>query len=164
MAAVRYNDCARSLLLPFKHGDGTHLAKFMAGLMYGRCRGIVDEADLVAPVPIHFTRLAKRRYNQAALLARFIGRLGGKPVCYGLLARKRMTESQGHMSPEERKRNVAGAFEAKTGFSAGRPRIAGATVLLVDDVMTTGATVQECSRVLKKAGAKAVLVLTFAKV
>jgi ComF family protein len=110
------------------------------------------------PVPIHFFRMLKRKYNQSALLARFIGKASGKPVFYNTLARVRATKSQGHMGEKERRANVKGAFRAKP-----RPELAGADVLLIDDVFTTGATVSECAAVLKKAGAARVYVLAFAR-
>lgn len=157
-SAVMYNDGSKKLVLPFKHCDKTHLAKFMAGVMSARLGGLVNEADAVIPVPIHITRMIARKYNQSALLARFVGKACGKPVFYNTLVRVRATKSQGRMSEKERRRNVRDAFRVKP-----RPGLAGATVVLIDDVFTTGATAEECAKALKEAGVKSVFVLTFAR-
>jgi ComF family protein len=115
--------------------------------------------DVIAPVPLHRWRLLKRHYNQSALLALAIGKEVKKPVAVDLLERRRATDSQGHLSRKERRENVAGAFVLKKGAA-----IAGKNVVLVDDVLTSGATVNECARILLKAGAAGVYVLTLARV
>jgi ComF family protein len=158
VSAVMYNEASKKIILPFKHADATHLAKFMAGIMAARGAELLDPADIIIPVPIHRLRMLKRKYNQAALLARFIGKKCKKPVLFNVFTRRRATKSQGHMSLKDRKANVRGAFFAKPD-----PRLKGARVLLVDDVFTTGATANECARVLKAAGAARVYVLTFAR-
>ena len=121
--------------------------------------GLIAESDLIAPVPLHWTRLFARRFNQAALLAQALGRLSGLPVAPDLLVRRRRTPSQGGLSPYRRRLNVSGAFAVRRK----RP-VGGLGVLLVDDVFTTGATAAACARALLKAGAKSVNVLTLARV
>ena len=119
---------------------------------------VLGAAELLVPVPLHWTRLFRRRYNQAALLANAIHRAGGPPVAADCLVRRRRTPSQGHLGPVARARNVEGAFAVR------RPAdVAGRRLVIVDDVMTTGATVDECARVLKRAGAASVGVLTLAR-
>src|SRR4029079_1619374 len=117
---------------------------------------------LIVPVPLHRSRLWKRRYNQAAVLAEGIGRLCARPHDPLVLERKSPTPSQGEMaSAKARRRNVLGAFRvppAKTDYVKGR------SILLVDDVFTTGATLDACARALKRAGAKRVDALTLARV
>jgi len=109
-------------------------------------------------VPLHWTRLFQRRYNQAALLAQAIRSADGPDVAADWLVRRRRTPVQGHLGPAARERNVRGAFAVRSGRS-----FYGKRVVIVDDVMTTGATVDECARVLKRAGAASVGVLTLAR-
>ncbi len=125
---------------------------------------LLADAEIVAPVPLHWRRLFTRRYNQAQLLARVI--LGAAPVSPGrlipdLLLRRRWTGSQGGLTPKERRANVRQAFALNPRWAA---EVGGKTVLLVDDVLTTGATVEACTRTLLRAGARHVDVLTLARV
>ena len=119
------------------------------------------EADLVAPVPLHWRRLLTRRYNQALLLARSVARHGGRPVAADLLQRARWTGSQAGLKAEERRKNVRRAFEVNARWSG---KLKDKAVLLVDDVLTTGATVEACALALQRAGARHVDVLTLARV
>ena len=123
--------------------------------------GAVADTNLVVPVPLHRWWLFTRRYNQAALLAFALGREIQKPVAADLLQRHRRTRSQGHLSRTARIRNVEGEFAVREAW---RERLNRMRILLVDDVQTTGATVEECARVLKRAGASEVDVLTLARV
>jgi ComF family protein len=157
-AVLRYDKNSRRLILGLKHADHTHVAGAFGRWMHRAGGEVLDGADLVVPVPLHWTRLAQRRYNQAALLAHAIHAAGGPPVAADWLVRRRRTPSQGHLGPVARERNVRGAL----GMRPGRD-IAGKRVVVVDDVMTTGATVDECARVLKRAGAASVGVLTLAR-
>jgi len=159
-AAVLYDETSRGLILAFKHGDRTYPAPALAAWMKRAGGDLWDEADFIIPVPLHRWRLFKRRYNQAALLARELGDLTGKPVLVDALLRKRATAQQGHLSRKQRLKNVAGAFGLN---EASRAHLKDKTVMLVDDVLTTGATVNECARILMKGGAKAVYVLTLAR-
>ncbi len=160
-AAMRYGGIARDLVLAFKHGDRTHAAPGLARMMADVGGELLATADVCLPVPLHRWRLARRRFNQAALLAQGLAREAGVAVRLGALRRVRQTPSQGGLSRQARRRNVRGAFRLDTKAAA---EILGQTVLLVDDVYTTGATVAECSRVLRRAGARAVDVLTLTRV
>lgn len=157
-AVLRYDKNSRRLILGLKHADHTHLAGAFGRWMHRAGGEVLAGADLVVPVPLHWTRLAQRRYNQAALLAHAIRSAGGPPVAPDWLLRRRRTPSQGHLGPTARQRNVRGAFAMRPGRD-----IAGKRVVVIDDVMTTGATVDECARVLKRAGAASVGVLTLAR-
>jgi ComF family protein len=155
---LRYDDASRGLILAFKHGDRTHAAPAFGRWMRRAGAELLADADLLVPVPLHWTRLLMRRYNQAALLAQAIRRAGGPPGAVDLLVRRRRTPSQGQLGRDARRRNVGGAFALRRGAD-----VAGKRVVLVDDVLTTGATVGECARILKRAGAARVDVLTLAR-
>lgn len=160
-AVFRYDDVSRTLVLSFKHADRTDGAPAFARWLVRAGQAILADADLIVPVPLHWTRLLQRRYNQSALLANSLARQAGLPVEATLLVRRRATPSQGTMSPSARRRNVRRAF-ALSGHLAARAK--GRNIVLVDDVLTTGATVDECARTLLAAGAGAVDVLTLARV
>ncbi len=160
-AAFRYEDGSKNLILRFKHADRSDSAAAFARWMARAGEAPLAEADLIAPVPLHWLRLFMRRYNQAALLASALGRLSGKPAVNDLLVRRRRTPSQGGLGATARRRNVAGAFAVHPRH---RQLVADKRVLLVDDVLTTGATVSACSSVLLRAGAHAVDVLTLSRV
>ena len=157
-AVLRYDKNSRGLVLGLKHADHTHVAGAFGRWMHRAGREVLDGADILVPVPLHWTRLLQRRYNQAALLAHAISAAGGPPVAADWLVRRRRTPPQGHLGPTARQRNVRGALAVRRGRS-----FAGLRVVVIDDVMTTGATVDECARVLKAAGAEFVGVLTLAR-
>ncbi len=160
-ARAVFDDASRSLVLGFKHADRTEAAPAFGRWMARAGSGLLADADLIAPVPLHWTRLFWRRYNQAALLAKVLGEVSGVPVVPDLLARRKRTPSLGHMGPPARRRVLAGAFAVRP---ARKPLMAGKRVLLVDDVLTSGITVAKCARLLTRAGAQAVDVLTLARV
>ena len=160
-AALLYDDASRRLILAFKHADRTEAARaFGRWLQVAAWRGL-EEAELILPIPLHRWRLFRRRYNQAALLAQALGRESGLPVAVDLLRRARATPSQGHRSREARRRNVAGAFVLAPQAAA---RLAGRHLLLVDDVMTSGATIEEAAKVLRRAKPRSIEVVTLARV
>ena len=160
-AAVVYDGESRALVLAFKHGDRTDLVPGLARWLLRAGADLIEGADVIAPVPLHWTRLFVRRYNQAGLLANRIGADTGVPVVPDLLVRRRRTPSQGGLSPGARRRNVAGAFDVHPGRAA---HVSGKRVLLVDDVLTTGATAEAAAARLLAAGAAAVDTLTLARV
>jgi len=160
-APLRYDAAARRLILPFKHADRTELASVLAGQMARVGAGLLDCADVLVPVPVHRARLFRRRYNQAALLARVLSRRSGRPVLPDALRRARGTAPLGGKSAEQRAEELSGAIELRPNRA---DRIAGRRVLLIDDVMTSGATANTCAAVLLAAGATAVDVLAAARV
>ncbi|HUA54513.1 MAG TPA: ComF family protein [Candidatus Sulfotelmatobacter sp.] len=160
-AALIYDDASRRLILGFKHADRTEAAPAFGRWLARAGAALLADADLVVPVPLHRWRLFQRRYNQAALLAHAVGGLAGRPVAADLLVRRRRTPSQGGLGRQGRRRNVAGAFALKPGQA---DRLRGRRILLIDDVHTTGATLLECARALRRAGAAAVDALTLARV
>ena len=160
-AALRYDAHARQVILPFKHADRTELARTLAPLMAHAGAGLLQRADLLVPVPLHRFRLFHRRYNQAALLVRVLSRLSRVPAVPDALRRDRATPSLGARSAAERAEMVHDAFSVRRCRMG---RVAGRRVLLVDDVMTSGATANACTDALLAAGAAAVDVLVAARV
>lgn len=159
-AIFAYDESSKGPILALKHADRLDLVPGFAQWLARSGRALLAEADLIVPVPLHRLRLWKRRYNQAAELARCLAAQSGKPAAAGALVRIRPTESQGAMvSARARRRNVRGAFRVLEP-----PQVRGRNILLVDDVLTTGATVEACARALKRAGAARVTVLALARV
>jgi ComF family protein len=156
-----YDDFSRGLVLRFKHGDRLDPAPAFARWMTRAGSELLDGAHMIAPVPLHWTRLLSRRYNQSAILARQIARNGGPAFVPDLLLRTRRTPSQGAMNRKERAANVKGAFAVSSRHEIS---VKGQRIVLVDDVLTTGATAGHCARALKRAGAERVDVLTLARV
>lgn len=160
-SALRYDDASRPLVLGFKHGDRLHLASLLAGWLRASGAELLAGCDVIVPVPLHWRRLIARRYNQAAVLAHALGRPAGIAVSDCALVRVKRTPSQGQLSKSQRARNVQGAFRVR---EARRLEVAGRRVLLVDDVLTSGATADACTRALLRAGAASVDLLTLARV
>ncbi|HVG51062.1 MAG TPA: ComF family protein [Xanthobacteraceae bacterium] len=160
-AAVRYDDIARTLVHAFKYGDRIDLAPGLGRWMARAGTELFESADALIPVPLHWRRLWARRFNQAAALAQAISRETGVPVTDDVLKRVRATRQQVGLSQAERDSNVQGAFAV---VSAGKAWLRGKRVILVDDVLTSGATVDNCARVLLRSGALNVDVLIFARV
>ncbi|MDY8110541.1 ComF family protein [Fulvimarina sp. 2208YS6-2-32] len=160
-AVVLYDDRARRLVSALKYSDRLDLVPLMAAWMARAGRDLLDEADVIVPVPLHRMRLWRRQFNQAAELGRRIAAARGLPFAASALVRVKATRSQVGLRRSQRQSNVRGAFRLSP---AGGAAIAGRRVLLVDDVFTTGATASSATKALKRAGAASVDVLTFARV
>jgi len=160
-AAVVYNDASRQLVLDFKYGDKMHAVKTFAPWLSRAAAPMIGETDIVMPVPLHRKRLWQRRFNQSALLADTLARAAALPCLPDGMMRKRFTQPQKGLSRTERHTNVRGAFAVTPRHQAA---LAGKRVMIVDDVFTSGATLNECARVLKRAGAAKVFVVTLARV
>jgi ComF family protein len=161
-SALIYNDASRDFILAFKHGDRTHAVVTMAPWLKMAGAEFWEQEDVVImPVPLHRWRLLRRRYNQAALMAKILGKVTGKKVLLDVLRRVRATPTQGHLKANERAQNVKKAFAV---LENRYHLIQGKSIVLVDDVYTTGSTVKECTQALLEAGASKVFVLTLARV
>jgi ComF family protein len=158
-AALVYGGPARSVLLALKHGDRQHLARVMAPHMARAGVDMLGNDMLLVPVPLHRWRLWRRGFNQAALLAQALAKSSGAELAIDALLRVKPTPPSQGMGRAARARNVRGVFRVKD-----RNRVRGRSVVLIDDVLTTGATAEACARVLRRAGAREVHVLTFARV
>ncbi|WP_300553794.1 ComF family protein [Maricaulis sp.] len=158
-APLAYNDAVKPLVLALKNNDRRDMLAACARWMSVAAADLLGRDSLLVPVPLHWRRLAQRRYNQSALLARALGRETGLGVETGSLKRVRATPSQAGRSADGRKRNVAGAFRVEHP-----ERIAGRPVVLVDDVLTTGATVSACVHQLRRARAAGIDVVTLCRV
>lgn len=157
--ALSYDAQGRRLVLPFKHADRPELAAVLAPHMARAGASLLDRAEVLVPVPLHRRRLFARRYNQAALLASALGRIANRPVVLDALIRRKATASLGDRSAADRTLEVAEAFALRQEDTV-RDR----QVLLIDDVMTSGATANACTAILLAAGAAAVDVLVAARV
>ena len=157
-SAAEYDGLAKKLVLRFKHADRTDIARIFAMWLKFAAADALENVDLLVAVPLHPLRKARRKYNQAALVASELGGMTGIPFAPGVLVRTRWTPSQGHRTRAERKSNVAKAFAVKNP-----PLVKGKRVAVLDDVITTGATLLECLAVLKRAGAREVTLLTVAR-
>ena len=159
-ACVVYDGFSKKIILDFKFFDHIENKKLLVNWMNIAGKDIFkNEIDLIIPVPLHYTRLLKRKYNQSAILATELAKLKNIEVNLKCLKKQKITIPQVQCSGRERKKNVKGSF-CVTDFNA----VKGKRIVLIDDVYTTGATILECAKVLKKAGAKSIDALTIARV
>jgi ComF family protein len=160
-AAAAYDDVARRLVRRLKYGDRPELAKALGRMMARAGAELLADADVIVPVPLHRARLWRRRFNQAMALADGLARGSGLPCDPFLLARVKATKPQVGLTKAQRGENLQGAFRVP---AEARARLKGRRVLLVDDVLTTGATANAAARALLRGGAASVDVLAFARV
>jgi ComF family protein len=160
-AAVRFDEVSRALVHALKYGDRLELAPMLGRWLSQAGREILTEADGLVPVPLHWRRNWARRFNQSAMLAAAVSRQTGVPVAAGALKRVKATVQQVGLTRTERAANIQGAFRVPP---EGKASVAGRRLVIVDDVLTSGATVEGCARALLRAGAANVDVLVFARV
>ncbi|MDP2120813.1 MAG: ComF family protein [Hoeflea sp.] len=160
-AAVFHDGVARKMVHGLKYSDRADLAAMMSVWMARAGRDVIDDSDVIVAVPLHRGRLFARRYNQSAELARQLAGISGKPFLAGAMRRVRATRQQVGLGLRARQDNVRGAFLVQAGQAQ---RLLGLKVLLVDDVFTTGSTVEAATRALLRVGARQINVLTFARV
>ena len=160
-SAVAHFGLARTLVTRLKYGDRTDLAPSMAQWMIIAGKELIESADIIVPIPLHFRRFLKRTYNQATELSRYISKSTGRPLYPSVIQRVKNTHQQVGLHANARHRNMIGAFRVP---EKEKVKIENKHILLVDDVFTTGATVRSASKVLLRGGARTVDVLTFSRV
>jgi ComF family protein len=160
-AAVRFDEISRALVHALKYGDRLDLAPMMGRWLGHAGHELLADADALIPVPLHWRRNWARRFNQSAMLAAAVSATSGVPVAAGALKRVKATVQQVGLSRSERAANVQGAFRVPPERKAA---VVGRRLILVDDVLTSGATAEGCARALLRAGAANVDVLVFARV
>lgn len=158
-AVARFDGTARELVHRLKYADGVHLAPPLGAMMARAGHELLGEGAVVLPVPLHRARLWSRRFNQSALLARAVAKTSARELRLDAIERVKATRPQVGLTAAQRAENLSGAFRV-----VDRAAVAGRPVVLVDDVVTTGATVDRVSRLIRRAGAESVDVLTFAVV
>lgn len=159
-AVFRYDEHSRPLVTGLKYADQAQLAAVYGTWLFNSGRELIAESSLIVPVPLHYWRFVGRRYNQSALLAYALKRRSGLPVIPDALVRTRATKPQPGLTRKQRQDNVCGAFAAHPRHLG---KIKRQSVLLIDDVMTTSATLAECAKILLDAGAQQVNVLVLAR-
>ena len=160
-AVAEYDGTASALVHRLKYGDRLELARALGGMMVRTGAELLVDADVIVPVPLHRYRLWRRRFNQAMALSSVVARESGVPCDPFLLSRVKHIRQQVGLTKAQRQQNLQGAFRVSEDA---RPRLAGKRVLLVDDVLTTGATANAASRALLRGGAASVDILAFARV
>jgi len=160
-AALVYDDASRDIILGYKHGDQTYALPTFLPWLERAGADLFNDVNYIMPVPLHPFRLLRRRFNQSGLIAQYLGK--GLRIEYLVdgLKRIRATPTQGYLERQERKKNVKNAFRLNNKYNE---QIKGKNILLIDDVLTTGATINECTKELRRHGVNKVYVLTLARV
>lgn len=160
-AAFVYNEGIKKLILPLKYADRLNGLNFLAGSIWNIANPFFDNAAYIIPVPLYKKRLRHRKYNQSALLGKKLAKRSNIPLLLLALKRIRDTQSLGHLNKQERQDLLENAFQVNLAYLK---ILQGKTIILVDDVMTTGSTLMACSRILLEAGVKRIFVVVIAKV
>ncbi|MDD2840095.1 MAG: ComF family protein [Rickettsiales bacterium] len=162
-SAIAYNEETAKIIFKFKFYDKPHIKKFMAKTMIKASQDILNNIDILIPIPLHKKRLIFRKYNQALLLANEIGKLSNKKVIYNFLLKKKHTTPQAKLKEVERAKNLKDKFCINSKYLKNIRNYKNLNFAIIDDVMTTGSTINECVKILNKVGIKNVYAITFAK-
>ncbi len=159
-SVFRYDENSRKLITRFKYSDHTQFANIYGAWLAKAGENLLADTDIIIPVPLHYFRFVQRHFNQSALLAGFLSKKSGIKAIPDALKRNRHTTPQTGLNRSQREKNVKGAFVINLRYKA---TIKGKNILLIDDVMTTGSTIEQCTKTLLKAGAMKVNILTLAR-
>lgn len=159
-SVAKYAPQTSQLIKSFKEGDCVELSSFMGKLMYSYGENILKDVELITSVPLFWRKMVKRKFNQAAMLANEVGKYSNLPVCNNVLLRREGGKAQKLLGRSERKKQAKELYAVDTNLA---PFVEGRVLLLIDDVYTTGATLEACAKALKDKGAQEVRTLTFAK-
>lgn len=161
VSVFEYNDFSKNMILKFKYNDATYMSEQFSSWMYRVCELDIKNANFIIPVPIHFVKRLKRKYNQSELLAKEISEKSGIKYEPRILKKIKNTLAQEGLSKVHRQKNIKGTFEVDKKYVHLLDK---KTIVIVDDVLTTGATVNECAKMLKKCGVEKIIVITLARV
>lgn len=160
ISIFKYDEYSKKLIHSFKYKDQLHILDYFINLIINRAKDILDNTDIIAPIPIHKHKLLKRGYNQAALLAFNVAKKTKIYYCPQLLIKDKSTPPQAGLNKSQREKNIKNSFKLNSKFSK---NIEGKKILLIDDVITTGATIKECCKILQKAKPAKIFVISLAK-
>jgi ComF family protein len=155
-SVFNYNENSNFIITKFKYSDNTHAAPYLAKQLHNISKNFIGEIDVITSVPIHYKKLLKRKYNQSAILANSYAKITKKPVDNFILKRTKNNKPQAGLHRDERLKNVKGSFDVNKKLLL---KIKRKNILIIDDVITTGATIAECCKVLNKNGANKIYVL-----
>ena len=159
-AIFKYNDFSKKIIFDFKYNDKLILADFFAKLIHNSIKDYSDDINFISFVPLHKKRLRSRKYNQSALIAKKLAKISKTNIVFDLIIRKKNTKPQFLLSKSGRKENLKGAFIFNKKY---QDLIKNKNILIIDDVFTTGATIESCSKILKKNKAKKVYIAVLAR-
>lgn len=160
ISLLHYNSAAKKIIGDLKYRDTTYLAKKLAKFLYNKTKSELENIDLVVAVPLHAKKLRQRKFNQSTLLAKELAKLLNKEFSHDFLIKDQNTKPQASLTKKERQQNLKNAFKLNLKY---QETVKNKNILLIDDVITTGSTLEACSKVLKKHGANDIVVLTVAK-
>lgn len=161
ISIFKYDENSKNLIYKFKYNDKTYLSKYFAKWIYKNIHTSINDYQYIVPVPLHRKRMRKRFYNQSSLIASYLAKLSKKTFLPNLLIKNRYDVPQTSLTKKQRLKNVKSSFAINPKLQS---KIEGTKILLIDDVYTTGSTLNECSKILKKNGCNQITAVTLARV
>ncbi|QEK38928.1 ComF family protein [Candidatus Nesciobacter abundans] len=159
-SAMKYDSFSKKIIMLYKNHNATYMAKFFAKILVSCGKPLLDRTDIIVTVPIHFWKMVWRGYNQTSLIAKHVSDISNKTFLKTGILKTKFTQSQSNYNQLQRQKNIKDTFEVN---GIHKQEIKGKNILIIDDMITTGATMEECARILKLSGAKKIFGLTIAK-